>query len=351
MARLDLQGIERRFGASVAVAGLDLSIGSGELVSLLGPSGCGKSTTLRLIAGLEPLDGGRILFDGADSANLPVQARRLGLVFQHLALFPHMTVAANIAFGLRVRGLDRTAIAARVAEMLALVQLEGLEGRFPRQLSGGQMQRVALARTLVTDPVMLMLDEPFSSLDANLRVQMRSFLSRVQRQLGITTLLVTHDQTEALELSDRVAVMFGGSIVQVDTPQAVYHRPITLEVARFMGAPNLLSGTLTVSGDAAALACAMGVLPVAGSNGHQPGATVAAMIRPQTIRIEPGETGAGLSGSILDVEFSGPLVRYRVAVGAGELVVEEMSTRLLSRQSPVRVMIDADRIWIFPACP
>ena len=250
MTDLKLCGIAKKFGAFTALEGLDLEIRSGELVSLLGPSGCGKTTTLRLISGLDVPTRGQILFDDRDVSAVSIQQRNVGMVFQRYALFPHMNVERNVSFGLRVRGLPQAEIVRQVDAMLDVVQLAEFRHRFPAQLSGGQMQRVAIARTLITNPAVLMMDEPLANLDTKLRGEMRVFIRGLQRRLGITLVFVTHDQVEALELSDRVAVMFNGRIEQYDAPAAIYHRPETTAVARFFGMPNLFEATVRTDGRA-----------------------------------------------------------------------------------------------------
>jgi ABC-type Fe3+/spermidine/putrescine transport system ATPase subunit len=241
---VELRGLHRRFRDMVAVHNLSLTIGRGEFFTLLGPSGCGKTTTLRMIAGLLQPDGGEILFDGRSVTGTPPWARNIGMVFQNYALWPHMTVFENAAFGLVERKVARAAIAPLVNDALRLVGLEGLGQRLPSQLSGGQQQRVALARAIVVEPALLLLDEPLSNLDARLRVQMRNELVKLQRQLGITTIYVTHDQEEALMLSTRIAVMHRGHLVQLGTPQAVYETPADTFVADFLGGANFLPGVV-----------------------------------------------------------------------------------------------------------
>jgi putative spermidine/putrescine transport system ATP-binding protein len=248
MATLTLQSLTRRFGATVAVNAMTLDVADGEFICLLGPSGCGKSTALRCIAGFEEPDGGDILIDGVSTLAVPPNRRATGMVFQSHALWSHMTVLGNIAFGLKLRKLPDAVVRRKVADVLDLLGLSGLENRYPRQLSGGQQQRVALARSLVLEPKILLLDEPFSSLDAHLRVRLREELRAIQRRLGQTTVFVTHDQEEALTLADRIAIMNAGKMEQVDTPGAVYERPETLFVAGFIGAMNVLAAQL--EGDA-----------------------------------------------------------------------------------------------------
>ena len=241
---LRLEGVSKRFGAVTALERADLVVEPGLLLSLLGPSGCGKTTTLRIIAGFEAPDTGRVVIDGRDMGLLPPNKRGLGMVFQNYSLFPHMTVGDNIAFGLKMARTDAGEIRRRVGEMLDLVHLPGHEERFPHQLSGGQQQRVALARSLVTNPSVLLLDEPLGALDKNLRENMQFELRRIQQTLGITTILVTHDQEEALTLSDRVVVMNEGRILQVGTPSDVYEYPHTRFVSEFLGTSNLFEGAI-----------------------------------------------------------------------------------------------------------
>jgi len=239
----EVRGVEKRFGAHVALAGVSLRVARGELVSLLGPSGCGKTTLLRILAGLETVDAGAVLFDGAEVTHAPPAARLVGLVFQHYALFEHMSVFENVAFGLRVRGTPIAQIRARVRELLERVRLEGFADRAPSQLSGGQRQRVALARALAPEPSILLLDEPFGALDARVRQELRAWLRRLHDDTKVTTVLVTHDREDAFEIADRVAVMNAGSIEQLGAPLDVFHHPATAWVMRFLGDVNELPGT------------------------------------------------------------------------------------------------------------
>src|SRR5581483_7056099 len=241
---LVLERLEKRYGDSTVVSALDLNVKRGEFIALLGPSGCGKTTTLRMTAGLVPASGGRIMIGGDDVTRLPPYRRDIGLVFQNYALFPHMTVAQNVAFGLEMRSVPKAEIATRVAEALALVRLEVYGARRPRELSGGQQQRVALARARVIRPNLLLLDEPLSNVDAKLREEMRVELRDIQRRLGITTVYVTHDQVEALSMCDRVAVMGGGRLVQFGTPFEIYERPRDPFIADFVGRTNKLAGSV-----------------------------------------------------------------------------------------------------------
>jgi sulfate/thiosulfate transport system ATP-binding protein len=236
----ELKAVEKRFGSYTALAGVSLRVARGELVSLLGPSGCGKTTLLRVLAGLETVDAGTVLFDGVDVTHAPPAARLVGLVFQHYALFDHMTVFENVAFGLRIRGASSERIRTRVRELLERVRLEGFANRAPTQLSGGQRQRVALARALAAEPRILLLDEPFGALDARVRQELRAWLRHLHDETHVTTVLVTHDREDAFEVADRVVIMNGGSVEQVGTPAEVFHDPASAWVMRFLGDVNEL---------------------------------------------------------------------------------------------------------------
>ena len=242
MATLELKSLVKRFGDFTAVDGMDLQVAQGEMIALLGGSGCGKTTTLRMIAGFTEPTGGTILVDGEDVGRIPPYKRNIGIFFQNYALFPHMTVFENVAFGLKLQKCSKEETARRVGEILSLVKLTGLDGRYPRELSGGQQQRVALARALVTRPSILLLDEPLSNLDAKLRVEMQVEIKRIQRELGITTIIVTHDHEEAVSLADRVIVMNQGRIQQIGTPQEIFDHPASTFVADFMGFSTFLHG-------------------------------------------------------------------------------------------------------------
>ncbi|MBV8189308.1 MAG: ABC transporter ATP-binding protein [Alphaproteobacteria bacterium] len=252
---LDVEDLCVRYGAALAVDGVTLSVKPGEVVALLGPSGCGKTTLLRVIAGFVKQAAGRVRVDGLAIDHLPANQRNIGIVFQNYALFPHMTVAENVAYGLRARGTRGPEVQARVARFLQTVQLASFRERLPRQLSGGQQQRVALARALAVEPAILLLDEPFAALDRNLRLDMQIEVKRLQRTLGLTTILVTHDQDEAMSVADRIAVMNKGRVEQFDTPVAIYDRPQTLFVNGFIGTTNLLVGKIAaLAGEVATIA-------------------------------------------------------------------------------------------------
>ena len=281
---LDVDALTVRYGSAVAVDGVSLSIEPGEVVALLGPSGCGKTTLLRVIAGFVRQASGRVLVDGAGIDHLPANQRNVGIVFQNYALFPHMNVVENVAYGLRARG-RRDGIAERVTRMLDMVQLGAFRDRLPRQLSGGQQQRVALARALAVEPSILLLDEPFAALDRNLRLDMQIEVKRLQRQLGLTTILVTHDQDEAMSVADRIAVMNKGTVEQFDTPVVIYDRPRTLFVNGFIGTTNLLPGKVTaLDSHAATVAIDAGAsLQVSVTGGIALGDAVLLSIRPEQL--------------------------------------------------------------------
>jgi len=251
-----LDQIHHRYAGSTAVESVSLDVAAGELVALLGPSGCGKTTLLRIVAGLLRQSGGSVRIGGDSVDSLPTNERGAGIVFQNYALFPHMTVEANVAYGLRARGVPAATARTTALQMLEMVRMSAFGNRYPRQLSGGQQQRVALARTLAVRPRVLLLDEPFAALDKNLRLDMQIEIKRIQRELGITTILVTHDQEEAMSMADRIAVMNAGRVEQFDTPEAIYDRPATLFVATFIGTANLLSGRLAPQSDDAGFAFA-----------------------------------------------------------------------------------------------
>src|SRR3954468_17161852 len=248
MAYLELQDLHRDFGTVKALNGIDISLGEGEFLSLLGPSGCGKTTALRLVAGFDRPDQGRIVVEGKDMTSVPPNKRDMGMVFQAYSLFPNMTARQNVEFGLRIRGRDKSDRSKRVDDLLELVGLDHAGDRYPHQLSGGMQQRVALARALAIEPRVLLLDEPLSALDAKVRVQLREEIRRIQLELGITTLYVTHDQEEALAISDHIAVMYGGVIEQMGTPSEMYTAPATPFVAEFIGTTNRLEGTVVGDG-------------------------------------------------------------------------------------------------------
>ena len=284
---LDVESLTHRFGQFTAVDDVTLSIRGGEIVALLGPSGCGKTTLLRAIAGFVRQSRGRVLIDGAAIDHLPANRRNVGIVFQNYALFPHMTVAQNVAYGLEARGAARPQTRDRVARFLSIVQLSHLADRLPRQLSGGQQQRVALARALAVEPSILLLDEPFGALDKNLRLDMQIEIKRLQRQLGLTAILVTHDQDEAMSIADRIAVMNRGKVEQLGTPVEIYDRPRTLFVNGFIGSTNLLGGHIAgIEGGRARVELAAGAtLLVEAGRALAAGAEVLVSVRPEQLAL------------------------------------------------------------------
>ena len=350
MTHLRLAGLVKRFGDVAAVKGVDLDVAEGSLVALLGPSGCGKTTTLRMIAGLESPTEGDILFDDESVLGTPPEKRNIGMVFQRYVLFPHMSVAKNVSFGLRMRGVGRAEIERRVDEVLEIVQLGGFGRRFPSQLSGGQQQRVAIARTVITQPRLMLMDEPLSNLDAKLREEMRAFITRLQRQLGITTVFVTHDQVEAIELADRIGVMFDGELVQIGTPEEIFNRPRTLRVADFMGTTNLIRGRLSeVDREGGILTTAVGALRVVGADHLRSGADAVATVRPEHIDLlARGDAADGLPGRIVESVYYGGTLAYRVALGDLVLQVRDRSTRRFSDGEEVSVRIAPHHLWVFP---
>jgi spermidine/putrescine ABC transporter ATP-binding subunit len=319
-------GLIKRFGATAAVDRVDLAIGDGELFTLLGPSGCGKTTLLRLLAGFYQPDGGEIRFGGRVVSGLPPYARNIGMVFQNYALWPHMTVAGNVSYGLRLRKLATAEVARRVREGLAKVNLGGLESRYPGQLSGGQQQRVALARALVLNPDILLLDEPLSNLDAKIRVQVRAEIRKLQQELGITTIYVTHDQEEALSLSDRVAVMKDGRVLQVGVPRELYERPRTRFVADFVGTNNLLPGRVRERrGERLIVETELGRLEAIPHAAAAIADRCVLAIRPENMAIQPDSVavpngGNSVAGRVAFSSYLGNTLRYDVETGPGRIL-------------------------------
>jgi len=344
-----MEGLRREYGPVVALDGLDLTIGPGELIALLGPSGCGKTTTLRLLAGLEDADAGQITVAGRDMTHLPASKRDMGMVFQAYSLFPHMTVRQNVAFGLRLRRVHATKRDRRAIEMLDLVGLSTQADRYPHQISGGQQQRVALARALAIEPQVLLLDEPLSALDAKVRAQLRDQIRRIQLEVGITTLFVTHDQEEALAIADRVGVMREGKLEQLAPPTEVYARPATPFVAEFVGLTNRIPAV--VSGGRVQV---LGVsVPVVGE-GVPDGAAVA-LVRPEAIVLGTA-TGApadaaGVDASVLAASFLGPISRLTVTLPDGRIVMAQLPTSLATQfqaGGAVRVSVRPDPVPVAP---
>jgi len=341
VARLQLDKLVKQYGqgGEPAVRELSLEVDNGQFVCLLGPSGCGKTTTLRMIGGFLKPDGGDVRIDGVSILDQPPEHRPTAMVFQRYALWPHMTVWSNIAFGLQVRRRPRDEIARRVEASLELVGLPGLGLRYPAQLSGGQQQRVALARALVLEPRILLLDEPLSNLDAQLRIHMRSELTAIQRRVGITTVFVTHDQEEAMSIADRIAVMNAGILEQMDTPQAIYARPATLFVATFIGTMNRLAASLDSAGWLRAGPFAV-QMPSAGAAGGQ----LVAGIRPEDLVLE--ERGAGVPARIESDIDLGHYRRVSLSVEGAELLAFVAKSEPVPSDGvtvrPTRVLLYAD---------
>ena len=312
MAFLEIKHLEKTFAQNRVVKDFNLDIDKGEFVSLLGPSGCGKTTVLRMVAGFETPTSGAIRIDGKDMVQLRPNQRKIGMMFQAYALFPNLTVAQNVGFGLKVAGVDKPEISKRVEEMLGLIGLPELGGRYPFQLSGGQQQRVALARALAVRPRVLLLDEPLSALDAKIRVSLREEMRSIQKALGITAIFVTHDQEEALSMSDRVVVMHQGIADQIGTPFDIYNRPATRFVAQFVGTLSMLKATVT---DAA-----KGEVDVAGAKvsglelpaGIAKGASLTLALRPEAVSLKGERGDVKMAGTIADVDFLGSVLRIKV---------------------------------------
>lgn len=352
MVRVKLDGVHKKFGNVVAAENVCLDIFEGEFFTILGPSGCGKTTLLRIIAGLEKVDSGRIFFNDVDVTNLPPYLRHTGMVFQNYALWPHMTVFDNIAFGLKIRKIDIDEINRRVKEVLELVKLSGLENRYPHQLSGGQQQRVALARALVIEPRVLLLDEPLSNLDAKLRIEMRSELKSLQKRLKITTIYVTHDQDEALTLSDRIAIMNSGRILQIGSPIEVYNKPRNLYVASFIGKCTLLNGEVKDIEDGyLAVKCDDIVLwgiPVSDEFPIKVGSKVACILRPEHFKLHVSEKDNVFVGYIKHISFLGSHNEVRVKVNNNEILAIFDSEFNIDVNKPIRIAIPRDRVMILP---
>jgi putrescine transport system ATP-binding protein len=339
--------ISKRFGEATAVDHVTLDIFTGEFFALLGPSGCGKTTLLRLLAGFERPSEGRVLLAGEDLNPVPPYRRPVNMMFQAYALFPHLTVAGNVAFGLRQDGLPRAEIERRISEMLILVRLEGLERRKPHQLSGGQRQRVALARALVKRPKVLLLDEPLAALDRKLREDTRFELKQLQIRLGLTFVIVTHDREEAMTLADRIAVMDRGHIVQVATPPEIYEEPRSRFVAEFIGDVNLIEGVLAAADTGTvAIDSATGRLVAAQAGEARPGDRISLAVRPEKVRItrdQPAGVTNGLSGRVVAISYLGDVSTYHVRLDGGLVLKARAAnlTRLIER--PIAV---DDQVWL-----
>jgi iron(III) transport system ATP-binding protein len=321
---IQIQSISKKFGKTTALDDINLEIRSGEFIFLLGPSGCGKTTLLRIIAGLEEPTGGKIVQGGLDVTRLPPSKRNIGIVFQSYALFPNLTVFQNIAYGLENRRESRQSIANRVDEMLALVGLDEYGDRYPTQLSGGQQQRVALARALAISPKVLLLDEPLSALDARVRANLRIEIAQLQRRLGVTTIMVSHDQEEALTMADRVVVMEKGKMVQLGEPEQIYHQPATPFVADFVGLMNFIPGKVAPGQDSRV---EVGGLPLLLDQSilHAPGEPITLAIRPESVEIAQDWQAANvLRAKVYEVEFMGPFYRLHLLLHQGNKLIAYM---------------------------
>ncbi len=345
-----LEGVNLSFGRTHVLKGIDLQIDPGEFFAFLGPSGCGKTTLLRLIAGFESAQSGRVMIGGQEVSHLPPWRRNLGMVFQSYALWPHMTVRKNVAFGLEERRISRAEIKNRVRRALELVGLLDLADRRPSQLSGGQQQRVALARTIVIEPQVLLLDEPLSNLDAKLRVQMRRELRQLQRKLSLTTIFVTHDQEEANTTADRIAVINDGIIQQIGTPTELYDRPANLFVANFLGVANVITGTMAEEDSRVLFRSSDGLVVVPLAENIQGAGSI--VFRPQNLTLlpegaDPEPGSALLKGTVDHKEFLGSVVRYRISVGGHFLLVDapyQRGVKTMLEGSPASLSLKADQV-------
>ncbi|HEV8338042.1 MAG TPA: ABC transporter ATP-binding protein [bacterium] len=331
MAFLEIANIQKRFAQTTAVEQVDLEVTRGEFVSFLGPSGCGKSTTLRIIAGFESPSAGVIRLDGVDITRRPPNQRHVGMVFQSYALFPNMTIAQNVGFGLKVAKKPAAEIARRVDEMLNLIKLPALGHRYPYQLSGGQQQRVALARALAIQPQVLLLDEPLSALDAKIRVSLRNEIRSIQRKLDITTIYVTHDQEEALSLSDRIAVMNEGRVEQVGTPFEIYNFPRTAFVAAFVGTLNILHGHVADPAQGKIVVDGQELMASRGLEHARMGDVCSVALRPEVVSLgEAAKDGNQMRGTVEDVNFLGSIVRIRLRLKDNVISLDTFNNPRLS---------------------
>ena len=358
MTTISIESVSRSFGAIAAVCSVSLTVENGELFTLLGPSGCGKTTLLRMIAGFCDVDAGVIHFDGERIDRLPPHRRNIGMVFQNYAVFPNLTVAGNVSYGLRARGISAADSTRRVGNALKLVHLDGMSARWPHQLSGGQLQRVAIARAIVIEPRVLLFDEPLSNLDAKLRVEMRGEIRNLVKSLGITALYVTHDQEEALAMSDRIAVMRAGTLEQVAAPAAIYRHPATAFVAEFMGTTNLLAGAVRRHEGSGAIV-AVGGEEFAVATRHGVGETLTLSLRPEALRLlgerEPPPDGwHRLLARLTRVELLGAVTRLETVLGNGLRLQVAVLDAPLDRLKPgaeVTLAYDPRRVTTFVVVP
>jgi putative spermidine/putrescine transport system ATP-binding protein len=353
MTSVTIRGLVKRYDGVAAVDNIHLAIDDGELISLLGPSGCGKTTTLRSIAGFVQPDAGTIMFDDKDITDLAPERRDIGMVFQNYALFPHMTVRQNLRFGLEMRRVPEREMAERIDKVLDTVQLGGLHDRYPRQLSGGQQQRVALARALVIEPQVLLLDEPLANLDAKLREEMRFFIRSLQKRVGITTVYVTHDQSEAMVISDRIVVMSKGHIGQLGNAEEIYARPANRQVADFIGLSNFIGGRVRSAdeNDLYVLDTKLGELHCRSGHSLRPGDEAIAVLRPESIKLSSAQPQGGalntISGKVLERYYLGNLSGYRIACNDGTILqVQEGPWHACAVGDEVWCTFKGDQTWV-----
>lgn len=358
MAGVELRAVKKTFGSVTAVEATDVVFEEGSFTTLLGPSGCGKTTILRMVAGLETVSSGDILIGGKRVNDVPIHKRNLGLVFQNYALFPHKTIGENIAFGLKYRGVNKTDAQVKVKQALDVVRLPGVEERYPTQLSGGQQQRIALARAIVIEPDVLLLDEPLSALDANLREDMRVELTSIQERIGVTTIFVTHDQSEALAMSDRIVVMSAGNVEQIGSPEDVYNKPASEFVASFLGAANLLDAQVKDqnSEHVTIVTPHFGGLSVARHNAAKfaVGDNARLVVRAEKIRLIPSGTAStdhiSAPGQVEAVDYQGQMARYFVSVDDLQLqVIATIDERPHAKGTQIEVCIRPRDCVILPA--
>jgi putative spermidine/putrescine transport system ATP-binding protein len=353
---VEFRGVSKRYGDNVVVNDLSLQIEGGEFVSLLGPSGSGKTTLLMMLAGFINPSSGQILVDGKRTDQIPANRRNQGVVFQSYALFPHMTVRDNVAFPLKARGAPESRARELIAAALARVRMSGFEDRFPSQLSGGQQQRVALARATVFDPPLILMDESLSALDRKLRQEMQVEIKDLHRELGKTIIYVTHDQEEALTMSDRIVVLRDGRIAQVGAPMEIYERPCDVYVAGFIGEANFIDGRIAGrTGDRLQVATQGGVIEICGEAQGQDGEAVRVMIRPEALQIRGDSgSGSGLHGRVTQVSFVGDAIVYRVAAGGQTLVAKSARSRrgpVLQTGDLAEISFHADDVRVYGAEP
>jgi len=363
MAQVELQGIQKAFGIVIAVEDANITFEEGSFTTLLGPSGCGKTTILRMVAGLEEPTKGDILIGGRRVNEVPIHQRNLGVVFQNYALFPHKTIGENIAFGLKYRGVSKGDASKKVKEALDIVRLPGVEDRFPTQLSGGQQQRIAIARAIVIEPDVLLLDEPLSALDANLREEMRVELKAIQERIGVTSIFVTHDQSEALAMSDKIIVMSAGRVEQIGSPEHVYNRPASEFVTSFLGNSNILDGKIATITDGVAKVDVAGLGPVMAMiepedhRSLQTGTAVKLSVKAEKLALsrkddfDPARdpSGTALEGKVVDVDYQGQVARYFLELGDHKLqAINQIDDRPFPEGQAVGVNIRARDCVILP---